>query len=378
VCDQAGECWLQNFYMQHGLHDSQMFEDKVKKSKALPIGPNVMLDSERCILCSRCVRFCDDVTKSHELGIFNRGDHAELLPYPGVELDNPYSGNTVDICPVGALTDRDFRFRTRVWYLSETPSICPGCSTGCNIFVHHNDKRTYKAESARISRLKPRYNPDVNEWWMCDAGRYGFTHVDAASRFHTPMQAKDGGFAELSWESCVTKVSSKLRSILDKHGPGALGVVLSPQMTNEALFAGLRLFKQLSVRDIDFEVAPLQAGDEDDFLIKADKNPNTRGGQTVGAGKRTVGGRSVKEMLKAATEGKLKALYICRHDLMLGFPAADVKAALAAVELVIFQGSNENATSKLAHFILPSAAFVEEDGTFTNCAGRVQRSHQAV
>ncbi len=378
VCDQAGECWLQNFYMQHGLHDSQMFEDKIKKSKALPIGPNVMLDSERCILCSRCVRFCDDITQSHELGIFNRGDHAELLPYPGVELDNPYSGNTVDICPVGALTDRDFRFRTRVWYLSETPSICPGCSTGCNIYVHHNDKRRYKAESARISRLKPRYNADVNEWWMCDAGRYGFTHVDDATRILTPLQRQEERVTELSWESCLGSVSAALRTVIEKHGPDAVGAILSPKLTNEALFAGLRLFKRLSVKDIDFEVPSLHSGNEDDFLIKADKNPNTRGALAVGAGKKAVGGRSVKEMLKAATEGKLKALYICQHDLMLGFPAADVKAALAAVDLVIFQGSNENATSKTAHFILPGAAFVEEEGTFTNFAGRVQRIHQAV
>ncbi len=121
VCDQAGECWLQNFYMQHGLYDSKMVEDKVKKQKALPIGPNVMLDSERCILCSRCVRFCDEITETHELGIFNRGDHAELLPYPGQELDNKYTGNTIDICPVGSLTDKVFRFRTRVWYFTETP-----------------------------------------------------------------------------------------------------------------------------------------------------------------------------------------------------------------------------------------------------------------
>ena len=136
VCDQAGECWLQDYYLRYGLYDARFYEEKVKKPKAVPIGPNVMLDAERCILCSRCVRFTDEISKTSELGIVNRGDHSEIAVSPEKELDNPYSGNVVDICPVGALTDRDFRFKCRVWYLQKADSICPGCARGCNIEIH--------------------------------------------------------------------------------------------------------------------------------------------------------------------------------------------------------------------------------------------------
>jgi NADH-quinone oxidoreductase subunit G len=379
VCDQAGECWLQNFYMEHGLYDSRMIEDKVKKHKALRIGPNVMLDSERCILCSRCVRFCDEITETSELGIFNRGDHAELLPYPGIELDNNYAGNTIDICPVGALTDKDFRFRTRVWYLTETPSICPGCSRGCNITVHHNDKRTYKAGGIRISRLKPRYNPDVNEWWMCDFGRYGFTHVDDASRLQVPLKNSPSGFEQITWEDAVNQVSRSLFEIVEKHGAGSVGVIFSPQMTNEDLFAGRKLFRdKLGFSVIDFVVQPTESGFEDEFLIKADKNPNTRGAAKLKLSASDNGGKTVADMLEMARKKELKALYICNHDLEIAFSHDDVRSAFQNLELVVFQGTNENSTARLAHYCLPSATFVEKDGTFTNFGNRVQMIVKAV
>jgi len=379
VCDQAGECWLQNYYMQHGLYESKMVENKVKKHKALPIGPNVILDSERCILCTRCVRFCDDVSKTHELGIFNRGDHSELLPKPGMQLENKYSGNTIDICPVGALTDRDFRFRTRVWYLNETKSVCPGCSNGCNIFVHHNDKRPYKAGGARIPRLKPRYHADVNQWWMCDEGRYGFTYVDAESRITTPERRNGADAEELSWNEAAEEVAQKLKDVISEHGTDAVGVIVSPQMTNEDLFAARKFFKEmLGVKHIDFDVPPLEKGYEDDFLIKADKNPNSEGARRLKLSAKDVGGKSVAKILEAAEKGEIKVVYICHHDLEKGFEAEKVKKALSGAELVIFQGSNENATSKQADYCLPSATFVEKDGTFTNFEGRVQRVHRAV
>ncbi len=377
VCDQAGECWLQNYYMQHGRYDSRMLEAKVKKQKALPIGPHVILDSERCILCSRCVRFCDEVSKTHELGIFNRGDHSELLPNPGRELDNNYSGNTIDICPVGALTDRDFRFRTRVWYLNETPSICPGCSTGCNIVVHHNDKRTYKAGGIRISRLKPRYNPQVNQWWMCDQGRYGFTFVNAATRLLTPQRRVGGELQELSWEQAAEDIAARLRDAIEKHGRESIGVILSPQMTNEDMYAARRLFHELlDLPHIDYELTPLVPGDEDDFLVKSDKNPNTQGGKELALAR--PDGHDLAKMLRAAKSGDLKVLYVCHHELLSGFEEKEIEAALSKLELLIFQGTNSNSISQKADYILPAATFVEKDGTFTNFGRRVQRIHKAV
>src|SRR5262249_54737002 len=139
VCDQAGECFLQIYYMKHGLYDPRMVDEKVHKPKAVPLGPHVILDAERCILCSRCVRYCDEVTHTGELGIFHRGDHSEIGLFPGQALENKYSGNVIDICPVGALTDRDFRFKVRVWYLDTAKSVCNGCARGCNVEVHTNN-----------------------------------------------------------------------------------------------------------------------------------------------------------------------------------------------------------------------------------------------
>jgi NADH-quinone oxidoreductase subunit G len=181
VCDQAGECWLQDYYMRFGLYDARFYEQKVKKPKAVPIGPTVMLDAERCILCSRCVRFSDEITKTSELGIVNRGDHSEIAVHPDKELNNKYSGNVVDICPVGALTDRDFRFKCRVWYLKKADSICPGCARGCNTEIHYNLDRPQHGGGDRVMRLKPREYPEVNQWWMCDAGRYGYKFIDENS-----------------------------------------------------------------------------------------------------------------------------------------------------------------------------------------------------
>ena len=182
VCDQSGECDLQNFYMNFGLYNPRFSEHKVKKKKAIELGPHVMLDQERCILCSRCVRFTDEITKTGEFGIFNRGDRAELGIYPGEVLDNPYSANVVDICPVGALTEREFRFKARVWYLSSTPTVCNGCSQGCNMDMHYVLDRPHLNDGARVLRVKPRCNPDVNQWWLCDEGRYGFDWIDKTSQ----------------------------------------------------------------------------------------------------------------------------------------------------------------------------------------------------
>ena len=174
VCDQSGECELQNYYMSHGRYDPRFNENKTKRQKARPIGPYVILDQERCILCTRCVRFTDEISKTAEIGVIDRGHRSEIDIFPGIELNNRYSGNVVDICPVGALTDRDFRFQCRVWFLGRTPSVCPGCSRGCNIEIHYNERFNPRYHDKRVHRLKPRYNRDVNGFWMCDEGRLSF------------------------------------------------------------------------------------------------------------------------------------------------------------------------------------------------------------
>jgi NADH-quinone oxidoreductase subunit G len=374
VCDQAGECWLQIYYMQHGLYESRMIDDKVHKPKAVPIGPHVMLDAERCILCSRCVRFCDTVTKTGELGIFNRGDHSELGLFPGTVLDNAYSGNVVDICPVGALTDRDFRFQARVWYLDRAKSVCPGCARGCNIEVHVNQRRAHHAQGRRVVRLKPRFNADVNRWWICDEGRYGFDDVDAPTRLEAPVQRADGGRQTVSWDEMAGLVAAAVQTA----GAEATGVLLSPQMTNEDLWLARRLFVEtLGVRHVDFRVPPREPGSADDLLRVADKAPNTRGAELLGCAR--AGAPDGRHVLDAARAGQLRLLWVFEHDLFAaGWPEAEVDEALGRVEGLVFQGPTANRTSARAHVVLPSAAWVEREGSWTNVAGRVQRFWRAV
>jgi NADH-quinone oxidoreductase subunit G len=369
VCDQAGECWLQIYYMKHGLYEPRMTDEKVHKPKAVPLGPHVMLDAERCILCSRCVRFCDEITGTGELGIFNRGDYSEIGLFPGQDLENNYSGNVVDICPVGALTDRDFRFQVRVWYLDTTKSICPGCARGCNVDVHVNRKRPHHAGGRRVARLKPRFNAAVNAWWICDVGRYGFGRVDDDTRVTLPQRGAGGERADIDWGEALAAVVDALR----RYAPDEIAVLASPDQSNEDLFAIKRLCEQLGIRHVAFRVPPATSAADDEFLLRADRHPNTRGAELIGLDGDAAG------ILAAARAGRIKLLWVFEHDLLdSGWPAAETTQALERVEMLVWSGANANATTARAHHVLPLAAWVERDGTFTNFLGRVQRFRAAV
>jgi NADH-quinone oxidoreductase subunit G len=369
VCDQAGECWLQIYYMKHGLYDPRMTDEKVHKPKAVPLGPHVMLDAERCILCSRCVRFCDEITGGGELGIFHRGDHSEIGLFPGRDLVNNYSANVVDICPVGALTDRDFRFQVRVWYLDTARSICTGCARGCNIEVHVNRRRPHHAEGRRVARLKPRFNAEVNAWWLCDVGRYHFGSVDAPTRLTRPARRGPGGPAEVGWDEAVAAVAGELQ----RHAPEQVAVLASPAMANEDLMALRRLLEARGISQVAFDVPPAAPTEGDEFLLRADRAPNRRGAELIGLGGDAAG------ILAAARGGRLRCLWVFHHDLLAAsWPSSEAAEALARVETVIFTGTNANATSDRAHWVLPAAAWVEREGTFTNFEGRVQRFRTAL
>ena len=372
VCDQAGECWLQDYYMQHGLYDQRFNETKNKKPKAVPIGPTVMLDAERCILCSRCVRFTDEVTKTGEFGIFNRGDHSEIGLHPGKQLNNNYSGNVVDICPVGALTDRDFRFKCRVWYLGSTNSVCPGCSRGCNIQIHDNREREWRshiAQGQRVMRLKPRYNPDVNQWWMCDAGRYGYKTIDE-QRLTTPQLREHGTLQQATWEEALARIGSTVSELHDAKQLDQVGVILSSHLTNEDLYVAKRVCKEVGITQVVFQRP--KSGDSDALLMQADKSPNAKGAQALGLSEGAEG------LLEKATQKQLRVLVVFTQDLTTLFAEARVKDAAQHLELLVFIGTNANRTAELAHVVLPSTVYAEKDGTFTNVQGRVQRIHAAL
>ncbi|HEX9637525.1 MAG TPA: 2Fe-2S iron-sulfur cluster-binding protein [Acidobacteriota bacterium] len=363
VCDQAGECDLQNFYLDFGRYTPTFAEPKVKKRKAYPIGAHVILDSERCVLCSRCVRFCEEITQTHELGIFDRGDHAELMLAPGKTLDNNYSANTIDICPVGALTDRQFRFQVRVWYLRAFRSVCPGCSRGCNIDIHTNPNRPHHADGQRLVRIKPRFNPEVNRWWMCDYGRYSQGWVDAAERLALPLRAQGGAQQPCEWSEAIAAAAELLRG-----AAGQIGVIASAKESNEDLFlAGKLLREHLGAKGATVGGFDPQAP-HDQLLLQADKAPNRAGAVALGW---DASAGAERKLLERAARGEIKLLYVVGRDLAAELGKEPVDVALSKAAL-IYQGPLANPTSARAQVVLPSAAFAERDGSFTNSAKRAQ------
>ena len=364
VCDQAGECWLQEYYMDYARHPSAMRDHKTEKPKAVPLGPNVMLDAERCILCTRCIRFCDEVTKTSELTIVNRGGQAEISTFPGERLENLYSSNVVDICPVGALTHRDFRFQQRVWFLKQTDSVCNLCSNGCNVYVDANavDRTAY--------RVRPRRNDDVNQYWMCDIGRGAHKPTNAPTRTQRPRV----NGADASWDEAAAEVAAGIAGL----GPEAIAGVASPYSTNENLWAFRRfLWDALKCTQVAAEVSPRAEGvaKGDDFLLKADRTPNRKGLETILSPADSVGFDAIREGIEA---GRIRALFVLEADLVrLAKSPDDLRALLAKVPTVVHFATHVDETAALAKVVLPAATYIELEGTFTNFAGRVQRVRPA-
>src|SRR6516164_134993 len=202
ICDQAGECKLQEYSVDYGKSESRFAEQKVHKPKRVELGPRIILDDERCILCTRCIRFTRDIAGDDALGIVNRGSYNTLTAYPGKIFDNNYTLNTVDICPVGALTSKDFRFQMRVWFLKETKSICTSCATGCNIIVGSREEKIY--------RYEPRENDAVNSSWMCDFGRLNYKWIGRADRL-TGIRGPEG--TALGWSAALKAISERLKQV---------------------------------------------------------------------------------------------------------------------------------------------------------------------
>ncbi|HTR82238.1 MAG TPA: molybdopterin-dependent oxidoreductase [Bacteroidota bacterium] len=363
ICDEAGECKLQDYAYKHSAGYSRFQEDKVHKPKRVEIGPRVMFDAERCILCSRCIRFCDEIAGAHQLHFVERGEHTTIETFPGETLDNPYSMNVVDICPVGALTNRDFRFKSRVWEMSFTESVCQGCARGCNIEVG--------VRNNEILRLTPRRNEDVNSYWMCDHGRMDtFKFVNAENRIKAPLIRKEGGFVEVGWDEAIAKVASELKSF-KKSEIAALGSAFA---TNEDNYVFHRFAKEIvGTKHIDF-MHHVVDGDEDDILIRGDKTPNASGAKEVGIVP-SEGGMNFAEIIRGIKEGKIKALYALEDDIAANRDVAD---ALAKLEFFVVHASNENATTALADVVLASSTYAEKNGTVTNFERRVQRLRPAV
>ena len=374
ICDQAGECKLQEYSVDYGQSASRFVEPKVHKPKSVDLGPRIMLDDERCILCSRCIRFTRDIVGDDALGIINRGSYNTLAAYPGKAFDNNYTLNTVDICPVGALTSKDFRFQMRVWFLKETKSICTSCATGCNILIGSREEKIY--------RYTPRENDAVNGPWMCDAGRLNHKWIGREDRLKDVQVRKVGQASSLSpadigqagsppyfkstWTAALSEIADKLK----KAPQGSVAIVASAHQTNEELW----LISKLKAKLGAISDSVPRTGDGDKLLVSADKNPNSNGAQLTGLAAIPMG-TNLPKIAEGIQSGKIKTLIVFGEDVTRRGIGADL---LGKLETLIVSDILPNATTKLAHYLLPGCAHAEKRGTFTNTKGRVQKFMKAV
>lgn len=371
VCDQSGECELQDYSYTYGTDRSRFHEKKLVQPKK-DVGRHVLLYSDRCIRCTRCIRFCDEVSGTGELGYFNRGVYNEIDVFPGERMDNRLSGNTVDICPVGALLDKSFLFKQRVWFLKSVDTICPGCSAGCNIRADYNNERIY--------RLVPRQNPDVNEYWMCDDGRHGWGYVHGEDRLLFPMTGR-GEEQELSlWEVALEAARAGFERIRTEYGDSAVAGIASACLTNEEHYLFGSLFRNgLSGGPVAVRSRVSDEGDvvfKGGFTIRADKSPNARGARTVleGLGLTLT---ETSEIWRGVADGRIRGLYLVGGDPLESL-SDEEQAALASLDFLVVQDVQSRTWTSMADVVLPGAAFIEKEGTFTNVDGRVQRLRQGL
>lgn len=379
ICDKGGECPLQDYTLKYGPGESRSVEEKVQRTKHKILGPHIVFDAERCILCTRCVRFCHEIPKTGELGVFSRGDRSEINLFPGKVLDDAYSGNVIDLCPVGALTSREYRFQSRPWDLVQnTESICPLCSQGCNIIL---DVR-YRQRGEELLRIRPRENPAVNRWWMCDEGRFTFQYLSDPARLRVPTWWEDGRPVEMGYDDLLLRLARATRRVVEAHGPAAIGCIASSRLTNEELFLVRRFFREiLGTPHLAFRVRQVQCletdASEDGILRRTDKAANSRGARDLGILPGPEG-LDVAGMLAAASDGRLKALFVFEEDLVGDLPDCPVREALGRLELLVASSMFPTETTALAHVALPALGFAEKDGSFTNFQGRIQRIHRAL
>jgi NADH-quinone oxidoreductase subunit G len=366
---------LQEYSVDYGQSASRFVEAKVHKPKAVDLGPRIVLDDERCILCTRCIRFTKDIVGDDALGIVNRGSYNTLTAYPGKIFDNNYTLNTVDICPVGALTSKDFRFQMRVWFLKETKSLCTSCATGCNIIIGSREEKVY--------RYEPRENDAVNASWMCDYGRLNYKWINRDDRLREVMSVGQASrlspSSEKKSETGATPVLRKttwsaalkeISDVLNKAPQGSIAIVASSRQTNEELW----LLKKLAQKFNGLTGTVAHVGDADKLLLNADRSPNQTGARLIGICG-TSAGITLPPIAEGIRAGRIKTLIVFGEDVTKHGIGAEL---LGKLETLVVSDILPNETTKLAHYLLPGCAHAEKRGSFTNIKGRVQRFMKAV
>jgi NADH-quinone oxidoreductase subunit G len=368
ICDEAGECKLQDYAYKYSVGESRFDEEKNHNKTHVELGPNVMFDQERCISCSRCIRYCEEIVGEPQLTFVQRGEKVTIETFPGKKLDNPYSMNVIEICPVGALTSREFRFRARVWDMSHTDSICNGCARGCNMNIWVRDNK--------ILRLTPRENLDVNKYWMCDYGRLNtFKFInDEQTRLNSPMvRPLEGGILndeeyELikgDWDDAIARVISELKN----YDSEEIGFIASPFSSLEDNFVLKRFAEEVIGNKNIVYIPKVVEGDEDNFLIRSDKTPNSKGLDLLGIKKID------KPFIEKILNKKIKLVYIINDTLSR---LAEADEMMKKIEVGIMHINNLVPSSKKATVVFPSSTYAEINGTIINFEGRVQRLKPAV
>jgi NADH-quinone oxidoreductase subunit G len=360
ICDKAGECYLQDYHFKHG-REQRRADIKPFTSRRRSLGDTVTLFVDRCVMCSRCVRFCREIAGTGELLVSNRGTHEEIDVFPGYPLANKLAGNVVDLCPVGALGDKDFLYQQRVWFMKNHKNVCASCSTGCSIHVDENQDHIY--------RLRPRTNPHVNQWWMCDEGRYGWKYVHDPARIADPSERRDEQHVPQDWTTLLPQLGQRLQTT------GRLAAVLSPFQTVEEAYLLAELVRQFDEAAL-IAVGPIPVVGQDErfptgFTIRAEKCPNRKG----------------VEMLASQLSGELVdwQQFLERLDgpdaprgvwVAGGYPAAWAGAELARqfadLDLLVVQEVFPSPLGAAADFRLPTTTFAERDGSYVNALHRLQ------
>jgi NADH-quinone oxidoreductase subunit G len=360
ICDKAGECKLQDYYEEYGLFDSEFSEKKEKRQKKIEIGKNLVHDQERCILCRRCVRFLREITKTEELGVFQRGVHSVVSIYDGAKVDNNYSGNLAEICPVGAITDKDFRFKTRTWFLQSRESICPLCSRGCNVYVESHQGFSRFSLPKRVYRIRTRENQMINGYWICDKGRYEYAYLDEA-RVEGIVVRDSAGLSK--WTALISFLADKLKRMYYKKRMFRTGIILHSGLTNEELFLIDKLFlNELGITKVCFLDPPDE--EADDFLYTGERTPNKRGAAELGFDLEPVKWENFFE--------NMDFLLVFSSHLFGQSDIGPLKAALDEIDEKILLASHEHEIGSSFDMILPISVMAETGGSVTNIVGKTQ------
>ena len=359
ICDQAGECRLQDYWLEHDRKGKRMAQEPVHKPKAVVFGPTIVYDAERCIVCTRCVRVAAEIAKDPVLSVRERGNLNEIVVSPGRELDNDYTLMTEHVCPVGALTSSDFRFKARVWFLRGARTVCQGCATGCNAYLDY-DPRYNKAY-----RHRPRDNQDVNKFWMCDEGMLSYKRAVEGR-----LAAALVGGEDATIDEALAAAKEQLKG--HSNDPSKVAVVLSAQHSNEDNFALVTLAKTF-IGAGDFYVSGRPLGRGDAILMSEDKNPNTRGVMQIAS---TTPPRPIHELLDAIDADEYQ--YVIALGSELEVDAAQAQKALSKLKGVVSIAAHDGPLAKAAHIALPACSWAEAHGTYVNRQGIAQRSERAL